>query len=139
MAAQPLPRRVHLVVVSTRYTPEELSDRLNMQPDAAVPAREPNQGSASGRLAKENTWELRVGGPSSSDINVLLESLYGRLLHITERLKALSSEGCQVILRIILYLSPTDEHGAGFAMSGSLIKWLDVVGIEFVDVEQYII
>jgi len=110
-----------------------------MQPDAAVPAREPNQGSASGRLAKENTWELRVGGPSSSDINVLLESLYGRLLHITERLKALSSEGCQVILRIILYLSPTDEHGAGFAMSGSLIKWLDVVGIEFVDVEQYII
>jgi hypothetical protein len=110
-----------------------------MRPDAVVHEGEQNQVSAPGRSASENTWELHEGGTSDSDISILLDSLYARVLPITESLKALKNEGCKIILRIILYLSANDQQGADFVIGRPLVEWLDAVGADFVDVDQYII
>jgi len=137
MSADPLPRGVRLLVVSTRHSPEELEERLGMRPDATVHAIGPDE--VSRRLHREeNTWELHEEGTSDADITELIESLYTRARPITERLKELKAEGCTVALRLILRLSPGDPYGAGFAVNRELIEWLNDAGIEFVDVDQYI-
>jgi hypothetical protein len=130
-------RRVHLVVVSTRYSPEELEERLGMRPDAVVHAIGPDVVSRR-RHRDENTWELHEEGASDADISDLIESLHARALPITRALMALKDEGCTVILRLALHLSPVDRNGAGFAMDRKIIEWLNEAGIEFIDVDQYI-
>jgi hypothetical protein len=137
MITDPLPRRAHLLVVSTRHSSQELEERLGMKPDAAVDALRP--GEVSRRLHRdESTWELHEEGTSDADITELIESLRARALPITGALRALSDEGCTVILSLILRLSPGDPDGAGFAVNRELIEWLNDAGIEFFDVDQYI-
>ena len=80
----------------------------------------------------------RREGASDADISELIESLHDRALPITRTLMALKDEGCTVILRLVLRLSPADDNGAGFAISKEIIKWLNEAGIEFIDVDQYI-
>jgi hypothetical protein len=137
MTAEPRPRRAYLAVVSTRYSPWDLEQRLGMKPDAAVHAIGPDEPSRR-RHRDENTWELHEEGTTDADITDLLESLYSRAAHLTQTLRALKDEGCTVVLRLALRLSPTDASGAGFAITRPLIEWLDKAGIEFVDVDQYI-
>ena len=134
---EPPARRVRLVVVSTRYSPEELEERLGMRPDVVVHAIGPEV--VSRRLHRdENTWELQEEGTSDADISELIESLHARALPITRTLMALKDEGCTIILRLVLRFSPADHNGAGFAIDREIIKWLNDAGIEFVDVDQYI-
>jgi len=137
MTTDLLPRRAHLLVVSTRYSPEELEARLGMRPDAAVHAIGPDEISRR-RHREENTWELHEEGTSDADITELVESLYARARPITDKLRELKAEGCTVALSLILRLSPADPYGAGFAVSRELLEWLNDAGIEFVDVDQYI-
>jgi hypothetical protein len=137
MTVEQFPRRAQLLVVSTRHTARELEDRLAMQPDAAVEASGPSDVSRRGRH-DESTWELHEEGTSDADVTELLESLHTRALPITGSLKVLNEEGCTIILRLILRFSPADAHGAGFAVTRPLIKWLNDAGIEFIDVDQYI-
>jgi hypothetical protein len=87
----------------------------------------------------ESHWELYEDGTSSSDISELLGRLYSRIRLGTEVLKAMKADGCKVILRLVMYLSPGDEQGAGFVVSEELLNWINEVGVDFVDVDQYII
>lgn len=137
MTADSLPRRAHLLVVSTQHSARELEERLGMKPDAAVRALGPGEVSRR-RHREESTWELHEDGTSDADITDLIESLHARALPVTGALRALKDEGCTVILRLILRLSPADPHGAGFAVSRELIEWLSDAGMEFIDVDQYI-
>jgi hypothetical protein len=137
MTTDPLPRRARLLIVSTRHSPEELEERLGMSPDAAVHAIGPDE--VSRRLHREeNTWELHEEGTSDADITELIESLCARARPITGTLRELKDEGCAVILRLVLRLSPADHNGPGFAIGREIIEWLNEAGIEFIDVDQYI-
>ena len=139
MAREPAPRRVHLLVVSGQHSPSELSDRLNLRPDVAVQAGKVPEASVFGHAAKENTWELHEDGPSTADISALLESLYNRISPVRQAMQELRNDGCRIILRIILYVSPTDPEGSGFVIAGEFIKWLSDVGVNFIDVDQYVV
>lgn len=108
-----------------------------MKPDSAIQALEPGEVSRR-RHREETTWELREEGTSDADITDLIESLHVRALPITGTLRALKDEDCAIILRLILRLSPADPHGAGFAVSRNIMGWLNDVGIEFIDVDQYV-
>ena len=138
MVKESLYRRVRLLVVSTKRTPEELASYFDMPTDRAVLAGE-HQGYASSAAAAENIWELQEAGSSNSDISDLLEALYARALPLTKQLREIKNQDCTVILRIILYLSANDEHGGGFVISQPILEWMNVIGIDFVDVDQYVI
>lgn len=137
MTAESSPRRAYLAVVSTRYSPWDLEQRLGMRPDAAVHAIGPDEPSRR-RHRDENTWELHEEGATDADITDLLESLHTRAAPLTPTLRALKDEGCTVVLRLALRFSPADASGAGFVITRPLIEWFGEAGIEFVDVDQYI-
>jgi Domain of unknown function (DUF4279) len=138
MVMEPLPRRAQILVVSPKRTAGELASYFGSPPDRAVSAGE-RQAHVVNAVAAESTWELHQAGSNSSDISLLIEALYARALPFTRQLKDLSSQDCKVILRIVLYLSANDEHGAGFVISQPILEWMNLIGIDFVDVDQYVV
>jgi hypothetical protein len=131
-------RIVKLVVVSDKHDPVELASRLGVAPDESTRIGEVGGASQLGRPAKENSWELHECGANSADLSELLDNLFGRSRTLEMPLKQLKAEGCTVILRIVMRLSPNDPHGAGYAIDGSMISWLAGVGVDFIDVDQYL-
>jgi hypothetical protein len=127
-------RQVRLVIVSSTHTPGELSDHLGMRADASSAADETGRNSS----ARESAWELHESGTDGSDITDLIESLHARALPLAERLITLKDAGAKIILRFVLYLSPGDDWGAGFVIDRSELEWIEALGIEFIDVAQYI-
>jgi hypothetical protein len=129
---------VKIVVVSADRSAEEIAARLGIQSDTSGCATNPPIGSQYRRHVQENVWELCESGADDSDISELLERLYERSRSLARPLTELRADGCKLILRIVLHLLPEDTGATGFVIDGSYITWLASVGIDFIDVDQYV-
>jgi hypothetical protein len=136
MVDEPQRRSVKLYIGSTLLSPEEMSRVIGVRPDFSRVMGEKQP--ITGQPARENVWSICVEGDSDADISELLEVLYHRAISLSDALRKLTNEGCSIVLSVVLYLSATDDGSAGFAVPAEIIKWMDAIGVEALDVDQYV-
>jgi hypothetical protein len=128
----------YLKIVSDTCTPDWITSKVGVEPDVAVAKGEIPPGSASRRPLRWNRWELRETGGGSSNIDDLVSALYSRLTLVSDGLKSLPKDKCEMELVIVGYYSPGDETSHGFHLDLEFVKLLAIIGAD-IDVDQYLI
>jgi hypothetical protein len=117
-------RVASFVVVSRTHSSDEISDRLDVEPDAA------------GSDASGAYWEARALGGHDVDLDDLIERVVTRVLPAEPALRALADDGAKCLLRIVAHLSSSDGCGGGFRLRHEHVAFLGRVRA-FVDADLY--
>ncbi|MBY8863556.1 DUF4279 domain-containing protein [Nocardia sp. CA2R105] len=132
-------RRVQFVIASDALTPEDIISSIEITPDRTawkglVP---PDSMLRYPRPARDHSWEIRETGGVDTPVPVLLDAVLVRVAPAAQRIGELRARGCRVILSVVLYTSPADPVGPGFALTWDQIKLLGACGADF-EVDQYL-
>ena len=131
-------RRVRFSIDSPVISIAQITSMMGFEPDRAVAVGQIPPGSVLRKPASCNTWEIVESGDDSSNVDEMLQRVYGRLGGRRETIRSLRDGGCTILVSVIQHIAPGDRLGPGFSLDFAMIEFMAFVGVEL-DIAQYLI